>query len=158
MQWPRRWVCAGTMAGFEGQAAIELEALATAHFSQQADFAYPYAERPDLISWSPLWSAILEDLRQGVSVGVMAARFHQCLASAIAATASRLCDQHALGTVVLSGGVFQNRLLLERSSELLRSQGLEVLSPIAAPANDGGLSLGQAAAGVALCQHGMSSH
>lgn len=146
------------VATFEGQAAIELEALATTHFSQQADFAYPYAERSDLISWAPLWSAILGDLRQGVSVGVMAARFHHCVASAVAETASRLCDQHALHTVVLSGGVFQNRLLLERSSGILRSRGLEVLSPIAAPANDGGLSLGQAATGAALCQHGMSSH
>jgi hydrogenase maturation protein HypF len=46
--------------------------------------------------------------------------------------------------VVLSGGVFQNRLLLERTSHLLRDQGLTVLSPSATPANDGGLSLGQA--------------
>ena len=144
------------VASFEGQAAIELEALASADFSQQADFAYPYLHTGDLISWTPLWSGILEDLRRGVPADVMAARFHHCLANAVAETTGRLCDQHALHKVVLSGGVFQNRLLLERSSELLRSCGLEVLSPIAAPANDGGLSLGQAVTGAAQRQHGFA--
>jgi len=79
-----------------------------------------------------------------VAPGIIAARFHHCIASAVAETAGRLCRQQQTKTVVLCGGVFQNRLLLERTSQLLRRQALGVLSPIALPANDGGLALGQA--------------
>ncbi len=138
-------------AGFEGQAAIELEALAAAHFEHQANFAYGVELRGDCLNWTPLWSALLKDLADGVAPGIIAARFHQAVANAVATTANGLCRQHDVDTVVLSGGVFQNRLLLARSSFLLREQGLSVLSPIATPANDGGLSLGQAVIALACC-------
>ena len=136
-------------AGYEGQAAIELEALAVAEFEGQAGQAYPYAEQDGVLSWEPLWSALLEDLRQHASPGIMAARFHHCIASAVVDTALRLSAERNIHTLVLSGGVFQNRLLLERSSALLRAEGLEVLAPLKTPANDGGLSLGQAAVAAA---------
>ncbi len=138
-------------ADFEGQAAIELEALAAVHFETQADFAYGFEGQDDSLSWTPLWSALLKDLADEVAPGIIAARFHHGLASAVAETAGRLCAQHELQTVVLSGGVFQNRLLLARTSFLLRDQGLSVLSPVATPANDGGLSLGQAVVALASC-------
>ncbi len=131
-------------AGFEGQAAIELEALAAPQFKQQADFAYGFGLQDDCLSWAPLWSALLADLHNGVEPAIVAARFHQAVARAVTETAGRLCTEHGLQRVVLSGGVFQNRLLLERVSRRLRDQGLEVLSPVSVPANDGGLSLGQA--------------
>ncbi|MCP4701726.1 MAG: carbamoyltransferase HypF [Gammaproteobacteria bacterium] len=131
-------------AGYEGQGAIELEALAAEHFVQQSDFAYGFELKDGRLSWAPLWLALLEDLSKGVAPGVIAARFHHAVAFAVAETAGRLCCQHELHTVALSGGVFQNRLLLERTSLLLRDQGLTVLAPIETPANDGGLSLGQA--------------
>ncbi len=131
-------------AGFEGQAAMELEALAARRFAQQAEFAYGFDLRDGCLSWKPLWHALLEDLSEGAAPDIIAARFHQALAAAVAATANRLCECHGLRTVVLSGGVFQNRLLLERTSQLLRNQDLSVLSPVLTPANDGGLSLGQA--------------
>ena len=137
------------VAGFEGQAAIELEALAAEQFTQQADRAYGFELRDGCLGWAPLWLALLKDLSDGVEPGIVAARFHQGMASAVAATAGRLCNRHVVGTVVLSGGVFQNRLLLERTSQLLRQQGLRVLSPVATPANDGGLSFGQAVVALA---------
>jgi hydrogenase maturation protein HypF len=96
-----------------------------------------------------MWEALLNDLRRGVALPVIAARFHQGLVRAVTATAEDLCRLHMLDTVVLGGGVFQNRLLLDGVSESLRSAGLEVLSPVALPANDGGLSLGQAAVAAA---------
>ncbi|MEA3302970.1 MAG: carbamoyltransferase HypF [Pseudomonadota bacterium] len=136
-------VCRDT-AAFEGEAAIALEALAAGHFAQQSDDAYGFELQHGVLSWEPLWSALLEDLGNGVEQGIIAARFHHAVASAVATTAGRLCAQHELHRVVLSGGVFQNRLLLEQSTLLLRGQGLSVLSPVATPANDGGLSLGQA--------------
>ncbi len=131
-------------SGFEGQAAIELEALATAQFNGQADYAYDFERQDDCLNWRPLWSALLKDLGLGVAPGIIAARFHHGVASAVAGTAAGLCDQYQSGTVVLGGGVFQNRLLLEQTTVLLRKRGLRVLSPLAVPANDGGLSLGQA--------------
>ncbi len=131
-------------AGYEGQAAIELEALAANHFQAQSEFAYGYELQGKCVSWAPLWSSLLKDLSAKVAPGIVAARFHHCVASAVAETAVELCSRYGVETVVLSGGVFQNRLMLERCGELLRRQGLRLLSPIAIPANDGGLSLGQA--------------
>ncbi len=131
-------------AGFEGQAAMELEALAAGSFAQQAESVYGFDLRDGCLSWKPLWRALLEDLGKGTAPDIIAARFHQSLAAAVAQTANQLCQSHGLRTVVLSGGVFQNRLLLERTSQLLRKHDLSVLSPALTPANDGGLSLGQA--------------
>jgi len=137
-------------AGFEGQAAIELEALAMPYFEQQADSAYGFEWQGDRLSWAPMWSALLDDLQDDVEPGIVGARFHHALAIAITEMAGHLCADQGLQTVVLSGGVFQNRLLLDRTSHLLRDQDLKVLSPAAFPANDGGLSLGQAVIASAL--------
>jgi hydrogenase maturation protein HypF len=80
----------------------------------------------------------------GVARTVVAARFHLGLAGVVAQTAQRLCERHGVETVVLSGGVFQNRLLLEQVDGSLHGAGLRVLIPEWFPANDGGVSLGQA--------------
>lgn len=128
---------------FEGQAAIELEALAAAHY-QQADHGYGFEFKDGSLNWSPMWTALLNDLKDGTTPGVIAARFHKGLALAVAETAIQISHQREIQTVILTGGVFQNRLLLELTSCLLREQGLNVLSPALTPANDGGLSLGQA--------------
>lgn len=132
---------------FEGQAAVGLETLAALATGAASD-AYR-AEiidgAPLTLSWGPLWHAILEDLSHGVDRANIAARFHAGLAEAIGALVQRLRVQHPIDTVVLGGGVFQNRLILESMTHVVRRQGLQVLSPRLAPANDGGLSLGQAA-------------
>ena len=130
-------------ASFEGQAAIELEALATPYFESQEDNAYRFVMQEDELSWTPLWSALLDDLKRDVEPGIVGARFHHSLARAVADTAVSLCGRYGVSTVVLSGGVFQNRLLLQRSSQLLREQDLRVLSPVETPGNDGGIALGQ---------------
>ena len=129
---------------FEGQAAIELEALASEHFVQQADDAYGFECQDGCLNWTPLWLSLLEDLSAGVEPGIISARFHHDVAIAVAETAVRLCAEHKLQTVVLNGGVFQNRLLLEQTCLLLKEHGLTVLTSVEVPANDGGLSLGQA--------------
>lgn len=134
-------------ATHEGQAAIEMEALIDRELvGQERGYGYRLEQIDGqyVLSWQPLWHALLEDLARGVAAGVMAARFHQGLIDAVAETAVRLCEQQHLDRVVLSGGVFQNRILLEGVSERLRQQGLNLLSPRVVPANDGGLSLGQA--------------
>jgi len=135
----------------EGQAAIELESLAAREFEREAARGYPFDWEPGdvgTLAWRPLWAVLLQDMADDVAPATIAARFHQGLAGAAADTACRLCSDNGLDTVVLGGGVFQNRLLLEGVGALLRSNGLRVLSPLNLPANDGGISLGQAAIAV----------
>ena len=97
-----------------------------------------------LLSWKPFWLGLLSDLQAQVSKEVIAARIHQGMAQAIVETAIPLCAQIGSNTVILSGGVFQNRLLLEELSRQLRLAGKTVFSPSQLPANDGGLAFGQA--------------
>jgi hydrogenase maturation protein HypF len=94
-----------------------------------------------------MWEALLRDLGDGTPAAVVAARFHRGLADAVVETAARVAGD--IDTAALSGGVFQNRVLLELVSDGLRGRGFKVLSPHNVPANDGGLSLGQAAVAVA---------
>ena len=132
----------------EGQAAMELESLAAPEFHAESRNGYPYQLREGEIrtlEWRRLWEALLEDLHRGVAPATIAARFHQGLALAVAETAVALCQESALDRVVLGGGVFQNRLLLEGVVGALRRADVRVLSPEKVPANDGGLALGQAA-------------
>jgi hydrogenase maturation protein HypF len=146
------------VVSYEGQAAIELEALVDrrALVEESDELSYPFAV-PRLggkglpyIEPLPMWQALLGDLILGTPAGVIAARFHRGLARAIVAMVCRLRrrqDQSGarpFTTVALSGGVFQNATLLELVNEQLSAQGLQVLLHSRAPANDGGLALGQA--------------
>jgi hydrogenase maturation protein HypF len=136
---------------YEGQAAIELE--------QRADHAhrgaYP-ARLVDGVGGAPfrlrgadLVRAVTDDLLTGVAVGVIAARFHQGLAAAVVAGCGRARDVTGLRTVALSGGVWQNMLLLGSTVEALEAAGFSVLVHHQVPTNDGGVSLGQAAVAAA---------
>jgi hydrogenase maturation protein HypF len=97
---------------------------------------------PATLDSRPMWEALLGDLAEGVPAPIVAARFHRGLAGAVVDMAAQLAD--GTETVVLSGGVFQNRVLLDLVTDGLRGQGFRVLGPRRVPANDGGLSLGQA--------------
>ncbi len=125
-------------ASYEGQAAVELEALVDP--SERG--AYPM---PGLDA-RPAIHAVVEDLAAGVEVARVAARFHEGLARA----AAEACASTGEATAVLSGGVFQNRVLLERTTAHLEAAGLRVLRPVLLPPNDGGISYGQAAVAAAL--------
>jgi len=139
--------CCRESASYEGQGAIELEALIQP--DTPTDKPYPLAiaqsNQTPILSAAPLWPALLRDLQQGTDRPVIAARFHWGLAAAIAQLAVDLAERDRLEQVVLSGGVFQNQVLLVAVSEQLRQQGLTVLTPHDVPPNDGGLSLGQVA-------------
>ncbi|HYA00168.1 MAG TPA: carbamoyltransferase HypF [Candidatus Binatia bacterium] len=128
---------------YEGQAAVELEQLADPDEAS----AYPAAVdegRTLLLDGHVLVRAVVADLRRGVSPPVIAARFHNGLA-ALVVEACRLVRQRiGIGVVALSGGVFQNVLLTERVLAGLTGQGFRVLTHSRVPANDGGISLGQA--------------
>jgi hydrogenase maturation protein HypF len=129
---------------YEGQAAAELE--------QRTDRAEDGAYRagiapgaPLLITGADLIRAAVADLAAGVPPGVISARFHNGVADAIARACALLREGTGLSTVALSGGVFQNLLLLERTVAGLTASGFEVLTHSRVPPNDGGISLGQAA-------------
>ncbi|MDC0685438.1 carbamoyltransferase HypF [Sorangium atrum] len=129
-------------ASFEGQAAMELECLAEAAGAQAG---YPLPLRagapgvPAVLDFGPLIDAVLDDRRDGVPPGVIAARFHAALAD----VAEALAAASGLGRIVLAGGCFQNALLAASIRERLAARGVEVYAPRLYPPGDGGLSLGQ---------------
>jgi hydrogenase maturation protein HypF len=136
-------------ASYEGQAAIELEASVDEHLLEnEAGYSFaidlaPTPAAPVTLDSRPMWEALLRDLADHTPAPVVAARFHRGLAGAVVKMAAQLVN--GAETAVLSGGVFQNRVLLELVTEGLQGRGFRVLSPRQVPANDGGLSLGQAA-------------
>ncbi len=134
-------------AGFEGHAAIELESMATPFYDKERNNAYNYEWHDNTLSWEPLWGKLFADLKQGVEKGIIATRFHHGIARAVSETATSLAGAHSIEIVALNGGVWQNQLLLEACSRLLRENGLQVISPGQVPANDGGISFGQAVIG-----------
>jgi len=143
---------------YEGEAAMLFEAAIDRAAIEDAA-AYPFAIRLPgdgvrIIDSRDVWRALLGDLLREVPVGNIAARFHRGLAEVIVQLASQLCHEDDLTTVALSGGCFQNVTLFSLVHEGLAAQGLEVLSHGEVPANDGGLSLGQAAVALAQTQQG----
>ncbi len=129
---------------FEGQAAMELEALAEA----RADTTYPTrleGEGVVVVRTSDIVRGVVDDLLREVPPPRIAARFHATLARVIAGVCERIRARTGVGAVALSGGVFQNVWLLQGAMTALEAGGFEVYSHHHVPANDGGLALGQAA-------------
>mgnify|MGYP001216135301 CR=1 FL=1 len=144
--------------GYEGEAAAQLEAIveqdALDHEDRALDYPFtiPSLKPSSLPYVEPLavWNAILGDLILKTPAGVISARFHRGLARVLVAMAVKLARRDSeqgarFDTVALSGGCFQNRVLLELTVRLLEEQGFSVLTQNAVPAGDGGLALGQAA-------------
>ena len=127
---------------FEGQAAMWLESLARTNDSSEA-YGFPYTERE--LDFRPLLLSVAQDRLRGRDPRDIARAFQRSIADGIANAANSLCRQLQLNTVVLSGGVFQNELLLQDLRGLLTTARLETLTNHAVPPNDGGISLGQAA-------------
>jgi hydrogenase maturation protein HypF len=135
---------------YEGQAAVELEALADR--AEQAPYPLPFGD-DFVLDARPAIRAVATDVAAGVPVAVVAARFHHGVAEATAGACAAAAQRAGTDRVVLSGGVFQNRLLLEATDARLRRRGLRVLVPERLPCNDGGISYGQAAI-AAAAMHG----
>jgi hydrogenase maturation protein HypF len=130
---------------FEGQAAMELEWLAT---GVQADRIYPFDIDDGetlVVDTRPLVRAAAADAGNGVTAAVIGRRFHSTVVEIIAAVCDRLRTATGLNAVVLSGGVFMNALLTAETSERLSAQGFRIYRHCLVPPNDGGLSLGQLA-------------
>ena len=142
---------------YEAQAAVELEMAAytsviAASVSDEAiasaQESYPYRILEDkgirIVRLKDLLSAIIQDLQHGVSRGRISVKFHNTVAQMINEMCGLIADETGITQVALSGGVFQNRLLLRGAVSLLEGSGLQVLTHRQVPCNDGDVSLGQA--------------
>lgn len=127
-----------TMNSFEGQTAMALEHLA----DPGAHHSYQFAIDDVNIDWRPMLRGILTDINDGVEPSVISGKFHATLAAMIRAAAKH-CGEEA---VLLTGGCFQNALLVERAIDALEQSGFTVYTHREVPPNDGGLALGQAMA------------
>ena len=129
---------------YEGQAAIELEALAS-QVNEAGDYPFEFvAGQPTSIETRPLIRAVVADLQKGAPKPVIAARFHNTIVSISVAISEQLRRETKLKRVALRGGVFQNAYLLARTRQRLAASGFEVYCHHKVPPNDGGLALGQA--------------
>ena len=135
---------------YEGQAAIEFEALCG---SESGGAPYPLAisSSPEGFVLDPRETvkSVVADLADGVSVAVIASRFHASVAAGTARACAQACSECGVETVVLSGGVFQNRRLLESVLERLNGLGVRALVPELLPVGDGGIAFGQTAVAAA---------
>ena len=130
---------------YEAEAAMNLEALAAGAAAAGGAYAFGVAEGESLrVEWQPVVRAVAADAVAGEAPSLMASRFHRAVARMIAEVCKRLRARGAGGTVGLTGGVFQNALLVQMAIEDLHREGFEVLVHQRVPANDGGLALGQA--------------
>ncbi|WP_329572713.1 carbamoyltransferase HypF [Kitasatospora sp. NBC_01266] len=143
-------------AGYEAQAAIELEAAALAH-GPAAGYAFGLdalgvgasgvdtasADAPLVADPGPVLAAVLADLRSGASPGLIAARFHAGVADLVVRLCAAARERHGLTAVALTGGVFANAVLSSACARGLRADGFTVLRHRRVPPNDGGLALGQ---------------
>ncbi|NUT27602.1 MAG: carbamoyltransferase HypF [Streptomyces sp.] len=133
------------LAGYEAQAAVELEAAALRAPADDT-VAYPFELRGDdpvRADPAPLFTAIVADLRAGAGPALVAARFHRAVTALVHRLCVRARERHGLDTVALTGGVFANTLLSSACSAALRQDGFTVLRHHLVPPNDGGLALGQ---------------
>ena len=148
---------------YEGQGAIALEALAEQAILSNTEQIEPYpftienrVEEGQLylpyIEPCLMWQALLKDLKCNTSQSIMAGKFHLGLAKAIASLVEHICHHNRdleIQQVALTGGVFQNQILLNQLQVRLEAMNLDVLTHSQIPPNDGGISLGQAAIAVA---------
>lgn len=136
------------VATYEAQAAIRLESVADPSVTGQYPYNVHTGSRPWTLDFGPAIRDIVQERHDGVSVGEISAKFHNTVAAAITQICRYVRGQRDLNTVALSGGVFQNVLLLTRTVAALRVQHFVVLTNSSVPPNDGGLALGQAAVAV----------
>ena len=129
---------------YEGQAAIELEALADP--AEEGIYAYEITPG-NILDPSLMVKNILEDQKNGLPIPAISGRFHNSIAEMVLEMSTHLREEYQLNRVALSGGVWQNMTLMNKTVKKLKSAKFKILIHRQVPANDGGLSLGQAAIG-----------
>ena len=134
---------------YDGQAAIELEMQAHQYQgpwgAHRYTFGIEHVDGLHVVRVAPVLDGVLRDIVEGVAAPTIAASFHEAVVKMAVDMATLISRDTGIRTVALSGGVFQNRILIEMTPELLRRAGFRVLTHTLLPSNDGCVSLGQAA-------------
>jgi hydrogenase maturation protein HypF len=141
------------VSSFQAEGPMRLEALVLKDLNQSYSFS-----AGETIFLDQLIQAIVEDIIIGISPAIISTKFHNTILLIIFDTVSSIRLKEGLNKVVLSGGVFQNKYLLERTTELLEKSNFEVWSNTAVPANDGGIALGQLAIASERRKNNVSGH
>ena len=132
------------IADYEAQAAIELEGLSRGMNCGTATYKFDIkAGEPVLVDPAPVLRAVIADQRAAVPPGVIGARFHRAVADVVVRLAELESKAAGVRVIALSGGVFQNALLLQLTLSGLHTKGFEVITHRHVPPNDGGIALGQ---------------
>jgi hydrogenase maturation protein HypF len=131
---------------FEGQAAMELEMIQDNQEASHYAWAITKENGIYLIQPPAFIRGVVDDIKKGVSKGLISRRFHLTMIEVLTQVCMDLRDDLALEKVVLGGGVFQNRTLLAGLESRLLKEGFQVYSKSLVPSNDGGIALGQAVA------------
>jgi hydrogenase maturation protein HypF len=131
---------------YEAQAVIELEMLAPDEIDKSKSYPFAIVEESGVrvVKLKELLSAVVEDTRKQTPPSVISLRFHHTMAGIITGMCKLISKDSGIKQVALSGGVFQNRLLLKLAKAALQKAGFDVLTHHLVPTNDGGISLGQA--------------
>ena len=135
----------GSTNHFDAQLPMALESLVDPHVTEAYDLGFDTLDEVLLWDVSPVIRDLVRDIQAGCDVSVMAAKFHGAWVKGFTAMAETAQIRTGLDTVVLSGGVFCNRVLLTRTIKALKQRDFTVLWNQRFPANDGGIALGQAA-------------
>jgi len=130
---------------YSAQAAVELEMLSADDETGQYPFSVTECDGMSVIGVKEIFSAVINDLRNGITPDTISTRYHNTVARIISDLCKVFSARTGLKQVALSGGVFQNRLLLRKAVGLLESDGFKVFTHRRVPCNDGGISIGQAA-------------
>jgi hydrogenase maturation protein HypF len=123
---------------FEAEAPMRLENIANS--KEKGRYSY---EIKNEISFDLTFKEIISDIQSGITPGIISGKFHNTIASATCDKVFEIAGMSGLKKIVLSGGVFQNKILSEKIVKKLNGQGLDVFTHSEIPANDGGISLGQ---------------
>ena len=129
------------LSAYHAEAPMRLEAIA----APEPDKAYHFDFNGETISFKPTFEEILKDMENNVAVSLISARFHCTIVNMMCDVVQKISKRTGLKKVVISGGTFQNRILLSVGEKRLHAAGLEVFSHEKVPSNDGGIALGQLA-------------
>lgn len=132
-------------SAFEAELPIELEKIAEESCDGLYDFVIKYNKDAPVIDTSRIIKGIVNDMLRKIDKSIISAKFHNTVAYMISRTASSLRKRSGINKIVLTGGVFQNRYLANRSEMMLKKGGFKVYTHSSVPANDSGIPIGQIA-------------
>ncbi len=139
------------VVNYEAQGAIELEAIANLDRTDRYSFSFEdEPSKPLIIDPAPVINGVLQDMRRKIAISDISMKFHNAIVQVVVETCQMIRSELGLSSVVLSGGVWQNMILLRKTIQSLQNGNFHVIWHHQVPTNDGGISLGQVAVAINL--------